>query len=45
MEKVYITPKMEITEFGTEDVITVSDNYDLNESQGGIQQGNDVEDP
>ena len=35
--KPYVTPEMEITEFETEDVITTS--------PGGIDQGNDQEDP
>ena len=35
MEKVYITPEMEITEFEAVDVITVSGDYYPNEGQGG----------
>ena len=38
--KPYVTPEMEITEFETEDVITISET-----GPGGSQQGNDVEDP
>ena len=34
MDKKYVTPEMEITEFETEDVITTS-GYDPGEGQGG----------
>ena len=35
MDKKYVTPKMEITEFETEDVITTSD-YNSGEGQSGF---------
>lgn len=36
MEKQYVTPQMEITEFLTEDVITTS-SYEPHEGQGGYE--------
>ena len=37
MDKKYVTPEMDITEFETEDVITTSGGYNTNEGQGGIE--------
>lgn len=37
MNKKYVTPEIEITEFETEDVITTSGVYDPDEGQGGYE--------
>lgn len=37
MDKKYVTPEIEITEFETEDVITTSGGYNPSEGQGGIE--------
>ena len=36
MNKKYVTPEMEITEFDTEDVITTSPPYSDGEGQSGV---------
>lgn len=37
MDKKYVTPEMEITEFEAEDIITTSGGYDPSEGQGGVE--------